>query len=120
MPATFARILCPVDFSDPSMHGVDHAVAIAGWSAAELTLLNVRPPAIAQVADLPVPDLAGPAADLQRAQDQMGECLQSARTAGVRAAVLIDVGQAAADILSQLLFLPKECGISRQARAPSI
>jgi hypothetical protein len=25
------RILCPVDLSDSSRHGLDHAVAIARW-----------------------------------------------------------------------------------------
>lgn len=36
------RILCPVDFSEFSQQAVDHAVAIAGWYNATVTLLHVR------------------------------------------------------------------------------
>ena len=35
------RILCPVDLSDCSRHGFDHAVAIARWYGASITLLHV-------------------------------------------------------------------------------
>lgn len=35
------RILCPVDFSETSRHAVDHALAIARWYEARLTLLYV-------------------------------------------------------------------------------
>lgn len=35
------RILCPVDFSDASQHAVEHAVALARWYSARLTLLHV-------------------------------------------------------------------------------
>ncbi len=47
------RILCPIDFSDHSMHALDHAVAFAKWYGSSITLLHVRPPA-------PVPYPAGP------------------------------------------------------------
>jgi nucleotide-binding universal stress UspA family protein len=36
------RILCPVDFSDPSRHALDHAVALARWYVSTITLLHVR------------------------------------------------------------------------------
>jgi nucleotide-binding universal stress UspA family protein len=35
------RILCPVDLSDSSRHGLDHAVAIARWYGASVTILHV-------------------------------------------------------------------------------
>jgi nucleotide-binding universal stress UspA family protein len=35
------RILCPVDFSDFSRRALDHAVALARWYGASVTLLNV-------------------------------------------------------------------------------
>jgi len=38
---TLRRILCPVDFSDFSRRAVDHAVAIAKWYEARLTVLHV-------------------------------------------------------------------------------
>src|SRR4026207_278142 len=34
-------ILCPIDFSEFSRHALDHAVAIARWYNARLTVLNV-------------------------------------------------------------------------------
>ena len=45
-----SRILCPVDFSETSQHALDHAVAIARWYDASLTVLFVFP-------NLPVMDL---------------------------------------------------------------
>ena len=36
-----SRILCPVDFSDFSRRALDHAVALARWYDASVTLLNV-------------------------------------------------------------------------------
>ncbi|HEU4891870.1 MAG TPA: universal stress protein [Vicinamibacterales bacterium] len=38
---TIDRILCPVDLSDCSRHGFDHAAAIARWYGASITLLHV-------------------------------------------------------------------------------
>ena len=35
------KILCPVDLSDGSRHGFDHAVAIARWYGASITILHV-------------------------------------------------------------------------------
>lgn len=37
------RILCPVDFSDHSKRALDHAVAIAAWYDAAVTVLHVSP-----------------------------------------------------------------------------
>jgi hypothetical protein len=38
---TMSRILCPVDFSEHSAHAVAHAVAMARWYEARLTMLYV-------------------------------------------------------------------------------
>jgi nucleotide-binding universal stress UspA family protein len=45
------RILCPIDFSDFSRRALDHAVAIAKWYGASLTLFHV--PALVPVAVYP-------------------------------------------------------------------
>jgi hypothetical protein len=37
------RILCPTDFSDFSRRALEHAVALARWYDADLTLLHVLP-----------------------------------------------------------------------------
>ena len=39
----FNRILCPIDFSETSVRALAHAVALANWYEAQLTLLNVVP-----------------------------------------------------------------------------
>jgi nucleotide-binding universal stress UspA family protein len=40
-PRPFSRILCPVDFSDPSLSAVESAVSLARASSATLTLMHV-------------------------------------------------------------------------------
>ena len=40
------RILCPIDFSEFSRHAIDHAVAIAKWYDAGVTVLHVIPPVV--------------------------------------------------------------------------
>lgn len=40
------RILCPVDLSDTSRRALDHAVAIARWYGASITVLRVVPQAV--------------------------------------------------------------------------
>ena len=35
------HIVCPVDFSEPSRHAIDHAVMLARWYAASITVLHV-------------------------------------------------------------------------------
>jgi len=41
---TIRRILCPIDFSEPSRHAFDHAVAIARAFGATVTALHAVPP----------------------------------------------------------------------------
>ena len=50
------RILCPIDFSDFSRRALDHAVALARWYDATITLLNVCAPvpAMAYAPDTPL------------------------------------------------------------------
>jgi nucleotide-binding universal stress UspA family protein len=40
------RILCPVDFSDNSLHALDYAIALAQRQEAELVLLHVVQPSL--------------------------------------------------------------------------
>jgi nucleotide-binding universal stress UspA family protein len=42
-------ILCPTDFSGPSRHALDHAIAIARWYSARIVMLHVHHPAGAAV-----------------------------------------------------------------------
>jgi nucleotide-binding universal stress UspA family protein len=40
-PVLFKRILCPVDFSEPSLHALEYAISMAGEADAHLVLLHV-------------------------------------------------------------------------------
>jgi nucleotide-binding universal stress UspA family protein len=40
-PVTFQRILCPIDFSDCSLHALNYALSLARPPAARLTVLHV-------------------------------------------------------------------------------
>jgi universal stress protein A len=42
--AAFSRILCPIDFSEPSHVGLEKAVELAGCFPAELIVVHVVPP----------------------------------------------------------------------------
>ena len=57
------RILCPVDFSDSSRHAMNHAVAIAKWYGAAVTMFHVCAPvqisAYASVASMMPSTLVG-------------------------------------------------------------
>lgn len=95
------HILCPIDFSDHSIHALDHAVAFAKWYGSRLTLLHVRPPA-------PVPYPAGPGmvgtflTPQERAAllDAMHR-IERERCAGTACTVEVIEGPPAAEILSQ-------------------
>ena len=39
----FETILCPIDLAAPSEIALDHAIALGEWSAAEVTVLAIRP-----------------------------------------------------------------------------
>jgi nucleotide-binding universal stress UspA family protein len=67
------RILCPIDFSDFSRHALDHALAVARWCGAAVTVLHVVPPALEPDPMWPIgravpPPLQAGDLDLLRAQ----------------------------------------------------
>src|SRR5215468_822747 len=66
---TIERIVCPIDFSEFSRDALDHAVALASWYGATLTLMHVIEPVpidglAAGAAFIPVPDSDKVADDL--------------------------------------------------------
>lgn len=98
-----ARILCPVDFSETSAHAIDQAVALAGWSHARLTALHVCNPAYMPVPGLPPPAERIPAAELQRARDELAARFRPATEAGIGVDIVVDVGQPVRHILSRAI-----------------
>lgn len=54
------RILCPVDLSEMSRHGVAHALLLAGWYKAKVTALHVCNPIIIPSTDFTVVGMGPP------------------------------------------------------------
>lgn len=90
---TIERILLPTDFSDASTHACEQAVALASWYGAKVVALHVG---------VPVYDEA---AELRRLEEQTRVFLEPASRAEVAVEVLVDVGQAAHQILERAAAL---------------
>ena len=101
------RILCPVDFSETSVHAIEQAVSLAGWCRASITALHVYHPIVGPFPGFQPSADRVPEAELQRARDETYACLQAANTTGVDVDVLVEVGQPARHIL--------ECAVSCSA-----
>jgi nucleotide-binding universal stress UspA family protein len=99
------KILCPIDFSDPSRHALHHAVAIARWYESTVTVFHVYvvPPAAAYGLESPPPvGMVLTPVDREHLITAMARFVESANTADV--AIEFAVGQsmsAASDILQQ-------------------
>jgi nucleotide-binding universal stress UspA family protein len=96
------NVLCPVDLSEFSRHALEHAVALATWYDAHLTVLHVSGPS-----QLPVP-LVGVAADVpvvatvQRddAADEVRQFCSPLLTAGnIHPAIVVREGSPAKEII---------------------
>ena len=105
------RILCPIDFSEPSRHAWDHAVRIAGWYGSTVTALHVCQPGIAS--DFPASS-AEPSApfavtveDRQQLAAGFASWLKTATSAGLTANIVFDMGVSpAGPILEHARELP--------------
>lgn len=100
---TFARVLCPVDFSDASRHALDRAIAVAQWFEARLTVLHVY----SQVF-LPTPGLATSsypstipvdAEEVARVSEQTRAFVAAASPGSLDVEVLVESGQPVPHIL---------------------
>jgi nucleotide-binding universal stress UspA family protein len=98
-----SRLLCPVDFSEPSRHAAEHAIVVAGFYGARITALHVHSPVF-----LPVPGLAlaSPAVDpvldaatRQQIEQDVRALFTPAEAAGVPVDVRVEVGVAIDRIL---------------------
>ena len=79
------RILCPLDFSEPSAHALAQAVQVARWYGARLTVLHVRPTVV------PHPDISPEGhmapwlvAELETLRLRVSAACAEAATAGCR------------------------------------
>lgn len=99
----FARILCPVDFSDPSRRALDLAVELAQCFHASLTVLHVYAPPGYVLPEGYVP--AGPevlAEVEQRTRESLEAWQQIAQAGGAtQVEIATGVGPAAGEIVHQ-------------------
>jgi len=98
------RILCPIDFSDDSRRALDHAVAIARWYEAMVTVLHVfSPAAVAAVVSAPVvyePIVLAPV-DRDRLLADTKAFAAAESAPGVPIEAVVREGSTAAEILDQ-------------------
>jgi nucleotide-binding universal stress UspA family protein len=101
------RILCPVDLSDVSRHAIDHALLMAHWYEAKITVLHVCNPVLIPSVDFTVAGTVPPPLltddEAKEAREQVIACFGSARAAGVD--VVIDSGHPANRILERAASL---------------
>jgi nucleotide-binding universal stress UspA family protein len=100
-------ILCPVDFSDASVHALDQAIALAGWCKARITALHVHQPAF-----MPLPGLWAEErleADRARLRADIAAHSQAAANAGIVIDAVVEIGQPASHIL--------DCAVARSVDA---
>jgi nucleotide-binding universal stress UspA family protein len=88
------HVLCPVDFSDASRSSVPHALAVANYFSARLTLLTVDDPLLAEVAAH-----AGPSLVSETASDLRRFCAEVSEQAAARASLTVAIGKPAPEIL---------------------
>jgi len=100
----FARLLCPIDFSDASRDAVEHATVVARWYEATVVGLHVHTPIYAPVGTAGLPNDGGtvfaPSATSPRLRLQLDEALGPLAAAGIPFEAAIEEGSPAAQILS--------------------
>jgi nucleotide-binding universal stress UspA family protein len=107
--AEIRRILCPVDLSEISRHALDHALAIANWYDARVTVFHVF-----SVPQLPMPPPPGMAEDLPELRPPQPAAVAddvrrfAGLTAAARADVVVVEGRPVREILDQAERLPAD------------
>lgn len=99
-----ARILCPIDFSDTSVHAVDLATTIASWYKARIAALHVVDAAVV----VPEFSLPGGSVDEVALRAALAARFSQASRAGVGVDVFVEVGSPAALILDKAASLPAD------------
>jgi nucleotide-binding universal stress UspA family protein len=101
------RILCPIDFSEFSQRAVDHAVAIARWYGATVTLLYVR--ALVPIAPA-VPEMLPAMALTPEDRDELSAAMTRFIPADAAVTIERDVveGHAATEIVAHATALPSD------------
>jgi len=104
-------ILCPTDFSDPSRHALEHAIAIARWYDARIVGLHAYVPPFYPVTDLVTAGVGIPmpaAPTLAAVELDVVASLEPARALGVRTDARVESSAPAAAILAAATALPAD------------
>jgi len=103
------RIVCPIDFSEPSRHAIEHAVALARWYEAPIVALHVHTPARAPVPAFELVGVGGPGPEepelalLRAATDDF---VTTVSPPGAEIRVAIEFGSPAAQIVAEAVARP--------------
>ena len=104
------KILCPTDFSNFSERALDHALPLAKWYGAEVSVLHVIPKVLMPPEAYPYlsePLTPDPRAR-ERALDELGRFAHRARDMGVPIEVRLEEGEAVDEILKVAQKLPAQ------------
>lgn len=103
------RVLCPTDFSDDARRAFEHAVALARWYEAEITVLHVQPLVPSAAVFPPVfSPLSLDRVPHERIVEELRRFSAPAVAAGVRSDVMVRDGRPAAEILDLARALPAD------------
>jgi nucleotide-binding universal stress UspA family protein len=96
------RILCPTDFSALSARAVEHAVTLARWYEAEVTVLHVAPLPMAPLADLAYVPAGGlTPANRERLRGELYAFVEPVRKEGVKIRLELGEGIPSREILAR-------------------
>ena len=109
-PIDIRRILCPTDFSATSARAFEHAVTLAAWYEAALTILHVMPVTVVPASELAY--MANPMLLDAGLRDQIVSDLSALalppRRVGIRAGTDLRDGKAATEIVTAAKELPAD------------
>jgi len=104
---TFKKILCPLDFSEPSKHALEYATMLSNWYGASLTALQV-----VGLPASPVPDVAVLAtltpADLEAHSRDLRQFVEVSARGDCRANAVVRQGAVVNEILAEAQTLPAD------------
>jgi nucleotide-binding universal stress UspA family protein len=106
-----STVLCPTDFSDPSRHALEHAMAIAKWYDARLVGVHAYSPPFYPVTDLVTAGVGIPvptAPTVASLEEEVFASLEPARAIGITTDVRVETGAPAAAILHCSKTLPAD------------
>ncbi len=104
------RILCPIDFSEPSTHALEQAAQLARWYGARLAVLHVRPTVMVQPSEVPAggPVAAWVTAELEDSRQRVAAACREVTAAGVDVEVLAAAGRPITEILASAASPPAD------------